>query len=143
MSDVYDTGDNLGDSSFLDSSAANSNVADTGAPPAGYSTTSAIPGFTLTGSGDPSGVTVPLVPPVLNLAQPAVTGVTGILGDLTKLVTGVYQGEAQITQAQSQAAIAKANAAKALQTAQTAPNLWLVLGIAAAGIFVLEAMDRK
>ena len=85
----------------------------------------------------------PLVPPVLNLPQPAGQGITGFLGDATKLITGVFQSDAQITAAQSAAAIAKAKAANQLETVKTTPNVWLVLGLGAGAIFILEAMGRS
>lgn len=94
-------------------------------------------------SPDFSTLTAPLVAPVLNLPLPTSTGISGLLGDVTKLVTGAYASQAQITAAQSAAALAKAKAANQLQTVKTTPNVWLVLGLGAAAVFTLELMSAK
>lgn len=88
----------------------------------------------------------PLVQPPLNLALPtqSITGAaTDVLGNITKLVTGVYQGEAAITAAQSARDIANARAQNALVTVKTTPNVWMVLGLGAAAIFALELVGRS
>lgn len=93
------------------------------------------------GTFTPAGGT-PLLPPVLNLPGPATPGLTGVITDLTRLIGTVYASEAQVTAAQSAAAIARARAANQLETVRTTPNVWLVLGLGAAGFFALELMDR-
>lgn len=85
----------------------------------------------------------PLVPPVLNLPQPTSTGLSSLFSDATKLVTQGFTSAAQITAAQSAADIAKAKAANQLETVKTTPNVWLVLGLGAAAIFVLELSGRQ
>jgi hypothetical protein len=127
MSDIFDFGGDVPDVSA-------SSLDDAGA---------ALIGSTPDLSSLTGGFSAPLVAPPLSLPLPTSTGVTGILSDLTKLVTGVYSGEAQITAAQSAAAIAKAKAANQLATIKTTPNIWLVLGLGAAAVFALEVMDRQ
>lgn len=141
MSDIFSAGDNLGDSSFLDTSA--SPASDPAAASSPFvSGSSVIPGFTSSGALDTSNLFAGITAPQ-SLPASTGTGVTGALGDLSKLVTSFYAGVTQATMAKSAADIAQAKAANQLQTIKTTPNVWLVLGIAAAGFFALEVMDRK
>lgn len=94
-------------------------------------------------SGSGGGWGAPIISPVPNLPQPAGSGISGMLGDLTSLVNNIYAGEAAVAQAKYNAQLASARQANALQTIRTTPNLWLVLGVGAAGLFALEIIDRK
>lgn len=150
MSDIFDAGDNLGDSSFLDTSSpagGGGAFADISSP--FTSGSSVIPGFTTSGGFEPgsafsipdsifSSITAPQ-----SLPAASGGGVGGALGDLSNLVTRFYAGVTQATMAKSAADLAQARAANALQTVKTTPNVWLVGGIVVAGFFALELMDRQ
>jgi hypothetical protein len=85
-----------------------------------------------------SGAGAPLVPPVLNLPTTGNTGFTGLLNDLTSLVTSVYKGEAQVEAAKSATDIARARSGVTLQNIKTAPTIWTVLGLGAGALVLLE-----
>lgn len=84
----------------------------------------------------------PFVAPTLNLPSTA-GGMTDVFRNIAGLVNSAYQGEAMVEQAKFRNKIANAQLANQLQTVRTTPNIWLVLGIAGAGFFALELMDRK
>lgn len=148
MSDIFSSGDNLGDAGFLDTSSPTGG--DAGSSGSIFTSgSSVIPGFTSSGGFDPgstfsipdsifSSITAPQ-----NLPASTGAGVGGALSDLSNLVTRFYAGVTQATMAKSAADLAQARAANALQTVKTTPNVWLVGGLVVAGFFALEVMDRK
>jgi hypothetical protein len=137
MSDVFSAGDNLGDSSFLDTLSTPADNSTFGDLPLGMPS-----GFPV-GGGSFADIFAGAVTPPQNLPVPANGGISGFLGDLTSLVSKVYAGDAQLTAAKSASDLARARAANQLQTVKTTPNVWLVLGIGAAGLFALEVMGRQ
>jgi hypothetical protein len=77
----------------------------------------------------------------LSAAMPSqLGGGTSIVQDLTQLLGVAGTVQAQTEAAKAAAALAAAKQANALQTIQTTPNVWLVLGLGAVGIFALAAL---
>lgn len=99
-------------------------------------------GFPFSGVGsDPLGGGGSIVSPPIDLGG-ATSGLSDLFGNIAQLVNVAYQGEAQVQQQKYLNKIATAKLANQLDTVRSAPNLWVVLGIGAAGLFALELIDR-
>lgn len=85
----------------------------------------------------------PLVAPVVNLPLPSGGGgLSALLGNVSALIQTAYQGEAMVNQQKALNKIAEARLYNQLETVRTTPNLWLVLGAGAAGLFAWKLIDR-
>lgn len=141
MSDAFDFGSV--DTSFLDTADSLALPPASGGDLFGGANFS-FPSITLPGSVADifGGVTPPTNLPISSAAATG-GGISGFLGDLASFTTKLYQTDAQLTAAKSAADIARAKSQNALETVKTTPNVWLVLGIGAAGLFALGVMDRQ
>lgn len=137
MSEAFDF--SAADSSFLDDTAPG--IFD-GAPSL-FADAPDLSGLFTPSSVAPIGDLFGSVAPPQSLPLSGAGGFSGMIGDLTHLVSSIYQGDVQLTAARSASELARARASNQLQTVRTTPNIWLVLGIGAAGIFALQVMDRK
>lgn len=84
-------------------------------------------------------LTLPPVPDLPNTGA----GMTDLFRNISDLVRVGYQGQALVEQQKFANKIAAARMANQLETVRTTPNLWLVLGIGAAGLFAFSLMDRR
>lgn len=100
------------------------------------------PAFDLGSSWTPDGGGLTIPPPV-NMPSTGSSGIGGLFSDITNLISVAYQGQASLEQQKLQNKIAAAQLGYGLKTVQTAPNVWLVLGLGAAGLFALQLMDRR
>lgn len=140
MSDTGFTFDNtdLGSVAPADPGLDNSSFGDLAAGGGSFDLPS-VPAFGAPSWLTPSGGSgAPLVPPVLNLPTSGNTGFTGLLNDLTTLVTSVYKGEAQVEAAKSATDIARARSNMTLQNIKGAPTIWTVLALGGGAIVLLE-----
>lgn len=70
------------------------------------------------------------------------SGIRGLLGDFTRLVQIGYQGEALVNQQKALNKIAQAQLDNRLETVRTAPTIWQIGGLAAAGLVLWKVLDR-
>lgn len=90
-----------------------------------------------------SGSDAPILSTPLSLPTTGNTGLTGLFRDITGLVQTAYAGEAMVNNLKLQNKIANARLTNQLETVRTTPNIWLVLGAGAVGLFALELMGNK
>jgi hypothetical protein len=93
------------------------------------------------GGGSSSTGGGPIVAPPVNMPSTS-GGMSDLFKNITGLVQSVYQGEQAVQTAQLQNKIATARLNNQLETVKTTPNVWAVLGLGAAAVFVLALAER-